>query len=229
MSREEARMPPLPTIIQALPGCERLALLPEDSSTVGLAGKPTVAGESGSGQEATVEKSAESGQRSGLGVCYRSSLLRAALRERHPQRHATIRNTRMEKSLASIIQAANTVLFVGGELDAIGEHFTPDYVVHLTGRDVKAGHYGVREFVTVLRSSFPDAQVQVEILLEGKTRVAWQRTFRGTLKRAFKGFPASGLEIVWRDMVTSRFHNGLIAEEWVVTDLAERLLLSKKR
>lgn len=29
-------------------------------------------------------------------------------------------------------------------------------------------------------------------------------------------------------MVTSRFRDGLIAEEWVVTDLAERLLLSRK-
>jgi len=26
-----------------------------------------------------------------------------------------------------------------------------------------------------------------------------------------------------------RFHNGLIAEDWVITDLAERLLLAKKR
>jgi hypothetical protein len=30
-------------------------------------------------------------------------------------------------------------------------------------------------------------------------------------------------------MVTSRFRNGLIAEDWVITDLAERLLLAKKR
>lgn len=52
---------------------------------------------------------------------------------------------------------------------------------------------------------------------------------RGTHKAAFKGFPASGLQIVWRDMVTSKFYNGLISEEWLLTDLAERLLLSKKR
>jgi hypothetical protein len=34
--------------------------------------------------------------------------------------------------------------------------------------------------------------------------------------------------IVWRDMVTSRFRDGLIAEEWAISDLAERLLLARK-
>jgi hypothetical protein len=43
------------------------------------------------------------------------------------------------------------------------------------------------------------------------------------------GFPATGRPIVWRDMVTSRFQDGRIAEDWVLTDLAERLLLARKR
>jgi hypothetical protein len=30
-------------------------------------------------------------------------------------------------------------------------------------------------------------------------------------------------------MVTSRFRDGLIAEDWVITDLTERLLLARKR
>ena len=72
-------------------------------------------------------------------------------------------------------------------------------------------------------------QVDVDILLEGDERVAWQRTLRATHKGKFKSFPASGLQIVWRDMVTSQFRDGLIAEEWVITDLAEQLLLSRKR
>jgi len=30
-------------------------------------------------------------------------------------------------------------------------------------------------------------------------------------------------------MVASRFHNGLIIEDWVITDLAEHLLRARKR
>lgn len=33
----------------------------------------------------------------------------------------------------------------------------------------------------------------------------------------------------WRDMVTSRFSDGLIADEWVISDLAERFLLALKQ
>ena len=135
----------------------------------------------------------------------------------------------MEKSLSSKIQAANTAIIVNGDLDAIEEYFAADYVVHLTGRDMKGGHDAIRNIISTLRHSFPDIKVEVEILMEGETRVAWQRTLRGTHQDAFKGFPASGLQIVWRDMVTSQFRNGLIEEEWVLTDLAERLLLSRKR
>jgi len=43
------------------------------------------------------------------------------------------------------------------------------------------------------------------------------------------GGGASGREIVSRDVVTSRFRDGLIAEEWVISDLEEQLLLSRKK
>ena len=86
----------------------------------------------------------------------------------------------------------------------------------------------IRRVLDLYRRAFPDLQVEVEILVEAKDRVAWQRTLRGTHQGDFKGFPATGRPIVWRDMATSRFHNGLIAEDWVITDLAERLLLARK-
>jgi predicted ester cyclase len=79
------------------------------------------------------------------------------------------------------------------------------------------------------RRAFPDAEVEVEILAESKDRVAWQRTLRATHQGSFKGFPATGRPIVWRDMVVSRFRDGLIAEDWLIPDLAERLLLGRKR
>jgi predicted ester cyclase len=91
------------------------------------------------------------------------------------------------------------------------------------------GHDAVRKVARMYRRAFPDTEVEVEILVESKDRVAWQRTLRATHKGNFKGFPATGRPIVWRDMVTSRFRDGLIAEDWLITDLAERLLLARKR
>lgn len=135
----------------------------------------------------------------------------------------------MNQSLVRMIGEANDVLFVGGKLDEADKFFASDYVAHLTGQSMSGGHDAVRKVVASIRKSFPDLAVEVEILVAGADRVAWQRTLRGTHKVAFKGFPGSGRQIVWRDMVTSRFRDGLIAEEWVVTDLAESLLLSRKK
>lgn len=135
----------------------------------------------------------------------------------------------MARSLASRIHAAHTALIAQGNLDAVGEFFAPDYVAHLTDQDMAGGHEAIRRFLGILRHGFPDLQFEVGILVEGKDRVAWQRTLRGTHQDEVMGFPATGRRIVWRDMVVSRFHESLIAEDWVITDLAERLLLARKR
>jgi predicted ester cyclase len=52
---------------------------------------------------------------------------------------------------------------------------------------------------------------------------------RGIHSGDFLGFPATGRQVVWREMFTSRFRDDMIAEDWAVTELAERLLLSRKR
>ena len=135
----------------------------------------------------------------------------------------------MNRSLSSKIEEANAALLVSGSVDAIGTYFAADYVAHLTDQDMTGGHDAIRKFLDLYRGAFRDLQVEVEILVEAKDRVAWQRTLRGTHQGDFKGFPATGRSIVWRDMATSRFRDGLIAEDWVITDLAERLLLARKR
>lgn len=134
----------------------------------------------------------------------------------------------MKSSLGSRIKAANAALITRGEMDAVAEYFTADYVVRLTAGQDATGHAAIRGALKLLRSAFPEVEVEIEILVEHGDRVAWQRTFRGVQRGAFHGFPASGREVAWRELVTSRFRDGLIAEEWLVSDLAERLLRSRK-
>lgn len=130
--------------------------------------------------------------------------------------------------LTSKIETANTALFEEGDLDAIADFFSPEYVAHLTELDTTGGHHLVRRYVELVRSAFQDLSVEVDVLMVGEDRVAWLRTLRGTHGAAYLGFPATGRAITWRDMVTSRFSDGVIVEEWVVTDLAERLLQGRK-
>ncbi len=135
----------------------------------------------------------------------------------------------MSKSLASKIEAANSAILVAGDSKAIEAFFAEDYVAHLTEQTMTGGHAGLRKVFLLYHRAFTDLQVEVEILVAAQDRVAWQRTIRGTHTGAFKGFPESGRSIVWRDMVTSRFRDGLIVEEWFLTDLAEQLLHARKK
>ena len=135
----------------------------------------------------------------------------------------------MSQSLSSRIEAANLEVVAQRNLGAVADFFGEDYVAHITGRDLKGGHDLVRKSLGALFDAFAELEVEVEVLVEGDDRVAWIRTLKGRQTGKFKGFPALGREIVWRDMVTSRFRDGLIHEEWVVTDLAEQLLKARKK
>lgn len=135
----------------------------------------------------------------------------------------------MRPSLATKIKKANKVIVEDGKLDQVKDFFTADYVVHVTDKDFSGGHATIQKILRALLRAFTITEVDVEILLEGKDRIAWQRTITATHTGAYKGFPASGRKIIWQDMVVSQFQDGLIKEEWLVTDLAERLLLSRKR
>lgn len=133
----------------------------------------------------------------------------------------------MSTSWSTLIRQANEAVLEQGRREAIADHFAAGYVAHVAGQQMK-GHDAVAGVIDTLRRAVPDLKVGVEILVEGADRIAWLRTCQGTQSGPFKGFPASGKVLQWRDMVVSRFEGGLIAEEWVVTDLAERLLLARK-
>ena len=135
----------------------------------------------------------------------------------------------MKKSLALRITEANAAILVDGNLDAIPEFFAPDYVAHVTEDYMTGGHDAIRRMVQRWRRAFLDLSAEVEILIEGSDRIAWQRTLRASHKGDYTGFPATGLKLVWRDMATSRFQDGLIVEDWVITDLPEQLLRARKR
>ena len=128
----------------------------------------------------------------------------------------------------SLLKAATSELLVAGNVDAVGSFFTEDYVAHITDQDMRGGHDLLRAVVGMYRKAFSGLSAEVVVFLEGDDTVAWRRTMRAKQTGAFKGFPGTGLPIVWQEMVISRIAGSRIAEEWIVTDLAERLLLGRK-
>lgn len=132
----------------------------------------------------------------------------------------------MTTAQVNLILEANAALIERADTQHVESYFSPRYVVHVGGAQ-RRGHSSVRGFVDALGKAFSDLSVSVDVLVEAEDTVCWQRTIRGRHAGAFQGFPASGRTIEWRDMVVSRFEQGVIAEEWAVTDLAETLLRAR--
>ncbi|MFM8174265.1 MAG: ester cyclase [Pirellulaceae bacterium] len=134
----------------------------------------------------------------------------------------------MRRTKSQIIEAANRQVIVEGDLDAIPEFFTPGYIAHVAGKDFSGGQQVVRRMVGTYRRAFSEIEVKIEILVQSPSRIAWLRSWRGKPTGPFRGFPPSQKVVRWSDQVISEIEDGRIAEEWLVTDLAEQLLLARK-
>jgi predicted ester cyclase len=126
------------------------------------------------------------------------------------------------------LKRATAALMERGDAHAIGVYFSPNYIAHTTDQNLEGGHALIRRVVAMYQKAFTDITITLDILAEQGDRVAWQRTLRATHSGAFKGFPATNLQMTWREMAVSQFKDGLIVEEWFITDLAEQFLLTRK-
>jgi len=119
----------------------------------------------------------------------------------------------MTKSIEEKIRFVSDEILEKGNLDAVNEIFTTNYIVHTGGKDYK-GAKTVRDFVGLLCSSISNLQViDVTFLCQTNDTITWQRTLSGIHETDMMGIPPSGKKVEWRDMVITRFDGEKIAEE----------------
>jgi steroid delta-isomerase-like uncharacterized protein len=110
-------------------------------------------------------------------------------------------------------------VFNAGDLDAIDQLLTPDFVDHEEGPPgTPDGIEGVKAFVTMYREAFPDIHVTIDDMVEEGDRIAVRATFTGTHDGEFMGVPASGRSIKIEAIDMVRVVDGKAAEHWGVTD-----------
>ena len=131
-------------------------------------------------------------------------------------------------SNTEVLMQANDLLAANAGLEDICVHFNSAYIAHTTGKTLSGGHKIVKGFVREIKKAFSDIEISVDILMAENDRVAWRRTWKAVQTGAYKGFPATNKKLTWSDMVVTRFEDGLIVEDWLLTDLAEQLLKARK-
>jgi steroid delta-isomerase-like uncharacterized protein len=79
----------------------------------------------------------------------------------------------------------------------------------------------------LMKRAFPDLEAQVDDVVAAEDRVAVRVTFRGTHRGEFLGIPPTGRAIKYVSHEFYRVEHGVIAEEWICSDMAT--LLSQLR
>jgi steroid delta-isomerase-like uncharacterized protein len=104
--------------------------------------------------------------------------------------------------------------FTGGNLDLIDEMVAADGVDHQAPPGAAQGAEGLKQFLSMFRSAFPDVRATIDqVIAEGDT-IAARFTMSGTHQGEFFGIPPTGkrMEITGIDVV--RFENGKMVEHW---------------
>ncbi|MBK1787432.1 ester cyclase [Prauserella cavernicola] len=108
-----------------------------------------------------------------------------------------------------------------GDLDACVELMHPNFLINLAGLPTQlVGRDVWRAGVELLRAAFPDVQMEIEDTFAVDGRVAVRNTIRGTHRGDFHGVAPTGRTIEVMSNEIYRVGNGLILEEWIVTDNA---------
>jgi steroid delta-isomerase-like uncharacterized protein len=107
-----------------------------------------------------------------------------------------------------------------GNLDAIEELFTTDFVRHgptATEREVR-GLESFKGLVSMYHSALPDLQVPIEDLIAEGDRVVTRWTARGTHQGELMGNAPTGSQASITGILIDRISGGKIEEEWVDYD-----------
>jgi steroid delta-isomerase-like uncharacterized protein len=116
-----------------------------------------------------------------------------------------------------------------GDLDGCLARMTPDFVMHYA--ELPEPLHGTetwRQGAEMMRRAFPDLEARIDDVVAAEDRVALRLTIHGTHRGDFhlgelQSFPATGRTIQYVSHEFYRVSDGLIAEEWICSDMASLL------
>jgi steroid delta-isomerase-like uncharacterized protein len=101
-----------------------------------------------------------------------------------------------------------------GNFAGVDEAFAENYVGHMSDGTDLNGPEEFKQFITALRSAFPDIQYKVEDMACDGDILAVRTSFTGTMTGPFKGMPPTGKKVAMQEALLYRFEGDKIVEEW---------------
>src|SRR5262245_22251623 len=104
-----------------------------------------------------------------------------------------------------------------GDLSVVDEVAARDMVIHASSQDIH-GREGAKQFVTAIRTAFPDIRFTIEDQIAEGDMVVTRWTARGTHKGTFQNVPPTGREIHLEGTDIDRMTDGKVVECWAHID-----------
>ena len=123
----------------------------------------------------------------------------------------------MSEQNKQLVRECFEQLWNQGDLSKIDEHFVSDYVGH-SAMPIH-GPEGAKQFITAMRTAFPDFHYTIEDEIAEADKVTHRWTARGTHEGLFQGIPATGKEVEITGISIYRVAEGKLHEGWTSADL----------
>jgi steroid delta-isomerase-like uncharacterized protein len=105
-----------------------------------------------------------------------------------------------------------------GNIDAIDELCSPEFVNHSAPPGVPSNCEGVKQLTAMFRQAFPDSYFTVEDMIAEGEKVATRKTFHGTHQGTFMGIPPTGQQVSIGLIDVVRVADGKVVEHWSMGD-----------
>lgn len=122
-----------------------------------------------------------------------------------------------------VMRAIGAHVFVTGDLDALDDLISEDYLDHDRGLppDLPPGRAGYKAMMAQLRAAFPDLEVTIEDQVAEGDKVVTRYTMRGTHRGRLWGIPGTGNRFVIEGINIDRVVDGRFCERWAAYDSGE--------
>ena len=126
----------------------------------------------------------------------------------------------MSKANETMIRRIPEEITSKGKFELIDEIFHPDFVDHtyIPAFGLTPGREGIRQFIEMLRTGFPDIDIKVQDTFSDGDKVAIRNLAKGTHTGEFMGIPPTGKQATWTEIHIVRIQDNQVAEHWANVD-----------
>ncbi len=122
-----------------------------------------------------------------------------------------------ESEHKTVVRRLISQAFNAGDLAIVDMLLAEEYVLH--GEPEVRGREGMKHFITMYRTAFPDYACAIDDQIAEADKVVTRWTVRGTHQGELMGIPPTGKQVTLPGVVVDRIANGHLIESWLQVDV----------